>query len=101
MEFIEKVEGEEFVISGDDKECQLKVTNPKSGRYALILAGPEGQEKFIYRLDNNLGWQSSSVESAVKNAISKLLEILDTEERNPCKEMHKYLENKIKSEENN
>ena len=52
VQYIEKYEDEEFIVSGEHGECALTVTHRESGRYATVSPGQEGESKFAYRLDN-------------------------------------------------
>ena len=91
-EFIKKADGEEFVISGYEKECSAKVTHQRSGRYATVFPGPEGQQRFVYQLDSGLGWQASTVQGAIDGACSKIIEVLKRPSReDACEEIHQYL----------
>ena len=96
LEFTEKVNGEEFVISGNKEDCVLLVTHRGSGRWAKVTPGAEGNLRFAYRLDSGLGWQSPTPDAAVKNAMNKILEIVADVKGNACHELHTYLESKAK-----
>ena len=90
--FSKKYEGEEFVISGEDGECTLKITHQESGRFATVSPGREGEGRFAYRLDNGLGWQVGTPEGAVDSACKKIIELLHAPKREEaCDELHKYL----------
>ena len=92
-QFIKKHNGEEFVVSGDEGECTLKVTHRKSGRWATVSPGQEGAARFVYRLDSGLGWQASTVEGGVDSACNKIIRLLNAPKKEEgCEELHKYLQ---------
>ncbi len=68
-----KYNGEVFQIT-QDEDCKLLVSDGKNS-VSVEASGEIGQEPFVYRLENGLGWQASSEESAVEGACNKLIEL--------------------------
>ncbi|MCY4539707.1 MAG: hypothetical protein OXE52_15945 [Chloroflexi bacterium] len=68
-----KYNGEVFEIT-QDGDCKLLVSDGKNS-VSVEASDKFGRQPFVYRLENGLGWQANSEESAVEGACRKLVEL--------------------------